>query len=59
MSSLPEEMRAANLQCHIGHERTCTPCHREMCATLSHNVMVEASTGAVENGKSTTPGSSI
>ncbi|KAL2223497.1 hypothetical protein M432DRAFT_645171 [Thermoascus aurantiacus ATCC 26904] len=59
MSSLPPDMRAVNLMCYIGHEGTYTPCHREMCATLGHNIMVEASTGLVENGKPTKPGSSI
>src|SRR5689334_2323295 len=29
MSSLPEEMRAENLMCYIGHEGTYTPAHRE------------------------------
>ncbi|KAI9055823.1 hypothetical protein LZ554_000763 [Drepanopeziza brunnea f. sp. 'monogermtubi'] len=43
MSSLPPEMRALNMMCYIGHEGTYTPAHREMCATLGHNVMVEAS----------------
>ncbi|KAF3492026.1 JmjC domain-containing protein [Arthroderma uncinatum] len=59
MSSLPDEMRALNMMCYVGHEGTYTPAHREMCATLGHNIMVEASTGAVENGKPTKPGSSI
>nr|KMM73578.1 hypothetical protein CPAG_09865 [Coccidioides posadasii RMSCC 3488] len=59
MSSLPPEMRAENLMCYIGHEGTYTPSHREMCATLGHNIMVETSTGAVEDGKLTKPGSSI
>ncbi|KAG5953973.1 hypothetical protein E4U53_005966 [Claviceps sorghi] len=43
MSSLPEAMRAQNLMCYIGHEGTYTPAHREMCASLGHNIMVEAS----------------
>lgn len=43
MSSLPVEMRAENLMCYIGHEGTFTPAHREMCASLGQNVMVEAS----------------
>lgn len=43
MSSLPEEMRAENLMCYIGHEGTYTPAHREMCASVGHNIMVEAS----------------
>lgn len=55
MSSLPEEMRAQNLMCYIGHEGTYTPAHREMCATLGHNIMVEAS--GSENGEK--EGSSI
>ncbi|KAM5437640.1 hypothetical protein MferCBS31731_005399 [Microsporum ferrugineum] len=59
MSSLPDEMRALNMMCYIGHEGTYTPAHQEMCATLGHNIMVEASTGAVEDGKPTKPGSSI
>ncbi|KAK2753962.1 hypothetical protein FQN54_007321 [Arachnomyces sp. PD_36] len=59
MSSLPPEMRAENLMCYIGHEGTYTPSHREMCASLGHNIMVESSTGQVEDGKPTKPGSSI
>ncbi|EFQ32246.1 AT hook domain-containing protein [Colletotrichum graminicola M1.001] len=55
MSSLPEEMRAQNLMCYIGHEGTFTPAHREMCASLGQNIMVEAS--GSENGEK--PGSSI
>jgi len=59
MSSLPPEMRAENLMCYIGHEGSYTPAHREMCASLGQNIMVEASTGLVEEGKPTKPGSSI
>ncbi|EAQ86756.1 hypothetical protein CHGG_08009 [Chaetomium globosum CBS 148.51] len=55
MSSLPEEMRAQNLMCYIGHEGTYTPAHREMCASLGQNIMVDAS--GDENGER--PGSSI
>ncbi|KAL7924943.1 hypothetical protein ACQKWADRAFT_284596 [Trichoderma austrokoningii] len=55
MSSLPEEMRAQNLMCYVGHEGTYTPTHREMCASLGQNVMVEASRD--ENGEK--KGSSI
>ncbi|KAF4125942.1 LOW QUALITY PROTEIN: Zinc-finger domain of monoamine-oxidase A repressor R1 [Geosmithia morbida] len=56
MSSLPQEMRAQNLMCYIGHEGTYTPAHREMCASLGQNIMVEASDGSGPNEK---PGSSI
>jgi Zinc-finger domain of monoamine-oxidase A repressor R1/JmjC domain, hydroxylase len=59
MSSLPPEMRAENMMCYLGHEGTYTPSHREMCASLGHNIMVETSTGAIEDGKPTKPGSSI
>lgn len=59
MSSLPRDMRAENLMCYIGHEGTYTPSHQEMCASLGHNIMVEASDGSLEHGKVTTPGSSI
>lgn len=59
MSSLPPSMRAENLMCYIGHEGTYTPCHQEMCGSLGHNIMVEASDGSVEYGKRTKPGSSI
>lgn len=55
MSSLPEEMRAQNLMCYVGHEGTYTPAHREMCASLGQNIMVEAS--GSENGEK--PGSSV
>jgi hypothetical protein len=59
MSSLPLEMRADNLMCYIGHEGTYTPAHREMCASLGHNIMVEASENIDENGEPVRPGSSI
>ncbi|KAF2399136.1 hypothetical protein EJ06DRAFT_531457 [Trichodelitschia bisporula] len=59
MSSLPVEMRAENLQCYIGHEGTYTPAHREMCATLGHNIMVNASGGVDEYGERERPGSSV
>lgn len=59
MSSLPAEMRAENLMCYIGHEGTYTPAHQEMCASLGHNLMVEASDGSLEDQKNTTPGSSV
>ncbi|KAI1506167.1 hypothetical protein F5X99DRAFT_126001 [Biscogniauxia marginata] len=55
MSSLSEEMRAQNLMCYVGHEGTYTPAHREMCASLGQNIMVEAS-GDKDGEK---PGSSI
>jgi hypothetical protein len=55
MSSLPEEMRAQNLMCYVGHEGTYTPAHREMCASLGQNIMVD--TSGDENGEK--PGSSI
>lgn len=51
MSSLPEEMRAQNLMCYIGHEGTYTPAHREMCASLGQNIMVEASDGTAPGEK--------
>jgi hypothetical protein len=59
MASLPKEMRAENLMCYIGHEGTYTPAHKEMCASLGQNIMVETSTGGYEDGKPTKPGSSI
>ena len=59
MGCLPKEMRAENMMCYVGHEGTYTPSHREMCASLGHNIMVEASTGLVEDGKPTKQGSSI
>ncbi|KAF4631301.1 hypothetical protein G7Y89_g6829 [Cudoniella acicularis] len=55
MSSLPPEMRALNMMCYIGHEGTYTPAHREMCASLGQNIMVEAS----ENRNGEKAGSSI
>jgi len=55
MSSLPPEMRAENMMCYIGHEGTYTPAHREMCASLGQNIMVE--TSAAEKGEKA--GSSI
>lgn len=55
MSSLDPAMQAQNLMCYIGHEGTYTPAHREMCASLGQNIMVEAS--GDRNGEK--PGSSI
>jgi len=55
MSNLPPEMRAENMMCYIGHEGTYTPAHREMCATLGQNVMVE--TSSIDKGEK--DGSSI
>ncbi|PBP21936.1 AT hook domain-containing protein [Diplocarpon rosae] len=55
MSSLPPEMRALNMMCYIGHEGTYTATHREMCATLGHNIMVNAS----RNGSDEIEGSSV
>lgn len=59
MSSLPQPMRAENLMCYVGHEGTYTPAHREMCASLGHNYMVEASDVMGEDGQPERPGSSI
>lgn len=60
MSSLPPDMRAENLMCYIGHEGTYTPAHREMCASLGQNIMVEASgTVSSDDGKAEKPGSSV
>lgn len=59
MSCLPIQMRAENMMCYIGHEGTYTPAHREMCASLGQNIMVEASGTVGEDGKPTRPGSSI
>ncbi|KAF2184301.1 hypothetical protein K469DRAFT_688783 [Zopfia rhizophila CBS 207.26] len=59
MSSLPPEMRAENLMCYIGHEGTYTPSHREMCASLGQNIMVNASGTISEDGKPEQPGSSL
>lgn len=59
MSCLPAEMRAQNMMCYIGHEGTYTPAHREMCASLGQNLMVETSRMKDEEGNPTKPGSSI
>jgi len=59
MSVLPPPMRADNMMCYIGHEGTYTPAHREMCASLGQNLMVETSGVRDEFGKSCKPGSSI
>lgn len=59
MSCLPPSMRADNMMCYIGHEGTYTPAHREMCASLGQNLMVETSGRKDEHGKPTKPGSSI
>ena len=59
MSVLPVPMRADNMMCYIGHEGTYTPAHREMCASLGQNLMVETSGNRDEDGKPSKPGSSI
>lgn len=59
MSCLPASMRADNMMCYIGHDGTYTPAHREMCATLGQNLMVQTSGLKDEHGKPTKPGSSI
>jgi hypothetical protein len=59
MSSLPPDMRAENLMCYVGHEGTYTPSHREMCASLGQNIMVNASGNISEDGKPERPGSAI
>ena len=59
MSCLPPPMRADNMMCYIGHEGTYTPAHREMCASLGQNLMVETSKAKGEHGKPAKPGSSI
>ena len=59
MSSLAPNMRADNLMCYIGHEGTYTPAHREMCASLGQNLMVDTSGTVDEEGKPAKPGSSI
>jgi hypothetical protein len=38
--SSPSDTRAENLMCYIDHEGTYTPAHKEMCASLGHNIMV-------------------
>jgi hypothetical protein len=52
MSSLPELARAENMMCYFGHEGTYTPAHKEMCASLGQNIMVDASSGSSEPGTS-------
>lgn len=59
MSSLPQEMRAENLMCYVGHEGTYTAAHREMCASLGQNIMVHTSNDVDESGNPQKPGSSI
>ncbi|KAI9794788.1 MAG: hypothetical protein M1816_002916 [Peltula sp. TS41687] len=60
MSSLPSPMRADNLMCYIGYEGTYTPAHREMCATLGQNLMVETSGDGLDPwGRREKPGSSL
>ncbi|PSN63848.1 hypothetical protein BS50DRAFT_576476 [Corynespora cassiicola Philippines] len=59
MSSLPPGMRAENLMCYIGHEGTYTPSHREMCASIGQNIMVNASGQIAEDGQPERPGSSL
>ena len=59
MSCLPPPMRADNMMCYIGHEGTYTPAHREMCASLGQNLMVDTSGLKDDHSKATKPGSSI
>ena len=59
MSTMPPEMRALNLMCYIGHEGTYTPAHHEMCGSLGHNIMVEASTAICNETELERPGSSL
>ena len=59
MSCIPPVMRAENMMCYIGHEGTYTPAHREMCASLGQNLMVETSGIVDDDGKAAKPGSSI
>ncbi|KAI9773898.1 MAG: hypothetical protein M1840_006124 [Geoglossum simile] len=59
MSSLPDEFRAVNMLCYVGHEGTYTPAHREMCGSLGQNIMVETSTSIDINGNPSAPGSSL
>lgn len=59
MSCLPATMRAQNLMCYIGHEGTYTPAHREMCASIGHNIMVDVSDVLGDDGKPERPGSSV
>ena len=59
MSCLPPAMRAQNMMCYIGHEGTYTPAHREMCASLGQNIMVETSGTIDDDGQPCKPGSSI
>ena len=60
MSSLPSDMRAENLMSYIGPEGTYTPAHREMCASLGQNIMVDTSGDGLDPwGQREKPGSSI
>lgn len=40
MAELPPDARAINMMMYIGHEGTYTPAHKEMCASIGHNIMV-------------------
>ncbi|KAK6359533.1 hypothetical protein TWF696_000687 [Orbilia brochopaga] len=55
MSSLPNDARAENMMCYVGHEGTYTPAHIEMCATLGQNIMISAS----QDGANSEKGSSL
>lgn len=46
MSTLPEGKRPENLMVYIGGEGTYTPIHTDMCATIGHNLMVDAYEGS-------------
>lgn len=37
---MPKHLRAENLMCYIGSDGTGTAAHRDICATLGHNLMI-------------------
>jgi hypothetical protein len=36
----PDNLKAENLMCYIGQDRTGTPIHRDICGTMGHNIML-------------------
>lgn len=42
---LPPRFKAVNLMCYLAQNKTGTPMHRDICATVGHNLMTMASPG--------------
>ncbi|KAI8144904.1 hypothetical protein BJV82DRAFT_667445 [Fennellomyces sp. T-0311] len=45
-SHMPEHLRAENLMCYVGSDKTGTALHRDICGTMGHNLMSYGEEGA-------------